>query len=599
MNTETGKNAANNADFKLSENAIHVLEKRYLRKDSQGNIIENPLEMFRRVARAIASAELIYDPSADASAVEEEFYRLMTSLDFLPNSPTLLNAGVEAGQLSACFVVPVDDSVEAIFRAVKQTAIIHKSGGGTGFSFSRVRPEKDRVDGQCEVAGGAVGLIDVFSVAADYIRQGGIRRGCNSAVLDVGHPDILKFIVAKNNPNLLTNFYISIVVTDAFMEAAKKGADYDLINPRNGEVTGRLNAKDVFDKIVDQAWKTGDPGLVFIDRINRDNPTPHLGRIENISGCGEQTLLPYESCNLGSINLTHMVRFTDGKAELDRQKLARTVKAAIRFLDNVIDINKFPLPEIEEMTKKTRKIGLGVMGYADMLLIMGIPYNSKEALKVAEDIMRIVSVQSHETSAELALERGPFPAYKDSVYDVPGGRIMRNASCTTIAPAGTLSLIAGCSGGIEPNFAVVFVRNILDGEQLLEINPHFEEAANEEGFHSDELMERLVTCNQLHTLGCIPEKIKHLFVTAHKIQPDWHIQVQAAFQKYTDNAVSKTVNFPKEATREDMAKLFMMAYEAGLKGITVYRDDSRELQPLSTGEVGLELVRKRFSCGGC
>jgi ribonucleoside-diphosphate reductase alpha chain len=592
MSGKTGAKTDIKPSLALSENAIRVLEKRYLKKDDKGNITETPEDMFRRVAGTVAAAELIYDDKADVTPWEGEFYRLMTSLEFLPNSPTLLNAGREPGQLSACFVLPVDDSVESIFNAVKQTAIIHKSGGGTGFSFSRVRPADDQVGGQTGIARGTADLINVFSAAADYIRQGGVRRGCNSVVLNVDHPDILKFTVAKDDPDILTNFYISIVVTKAFMEAVKSGADYDLINPHTGQVTGRLNARMVFDKIVDQAWKTGDPGLVFIDRINEDNPTPLLGKIENISGCGEQTLLPYESCNLGSINLARMVRSHGRKSKIDYEKLARTVRTAVRFLDNVIDINKFPLPEIEEVTKTTRKIGLGVMGFADMLLQIGASYNSEDALKAAADIMRCVQEEAHNTSAELAQERGAFPAFAGSIYDVPGGHKMRNASSTTIAPTGTLSLIAGCSSGIEPTFAVVFVRNILDGEQLLEINPIFEEAAKKEGFHSGELLEQLVTSNQLHMADCVPDKTKNLFATAHKISPQWHIEIQAAFQKYTDNAVSKTVNLPHEATRLDMAGVFMRAYENGLKGITAYRDGSRELQPLSTGDVGLDLVRR-------
>ncbi|MES0329466.1 MAG: adenosylcobalamin-dependent ribonucleoside-diphosphate reductase, partial [Dehalococcoidales bacterium] len=450
MSLKTGAKVGVKTGLKLNQNALRVLEKRYLKKDGKGNIIETPEDMFRRVAHAVAAAELIYNDKADAKPWENEFYRLMTSLEFLPNSPTLLNAGRELGQLSACFVLPVNDSVESIFNTVKQTAIIHKSGGGTGFSFSRIRPANDEVGGRMGIARGTADLINVFSAAADYIKQGGVRRGCNSVVLNVDHPDILSFIVAKDDPKILTNFYISIVVTNAFMEAVKKGDDYNLINPHTGKVTGRLSARVVFDKIVDQAWKTGDPGLVFIDRINEDNPTPLLGMIENISGCGEQTLLPYESCNLGSINLARMVSSRGKRSEIDYEKLARTASAAVRFLDNVIDINKFPLPEIEEVTKATRKIGLGVMGFADMLLQIGVSYNSEAALKAAGDIMRCVQEAAQNTSAELAEERGAFPAFTGSIYDTPGGRKMRNASSTTIAPTGTLSLIAGCSSGIEP-----------------------------------------------------------------------------------------------------------------------------------------------------
>jgi ribonucleoside-diphosphate reductase alpha chain len=580
------------SNIRFTQTGLRVLEKRYLRRDEKGNVAETPEEMFHRVARVVAGAEIIYDPGADTTLWEEEFYDVMSKLEFLPNSPVLLNAGLGSGQMAACFVLPVNDSIEAIFETVKHTAFIHKSGGGTGFSFSRVRPENDSAGGKRGVTRGTASLISVFSAAADYIKQGGVRRGCNSVILDITHPDIMDFIVAKDNPNALTNFYISVVVTNAFMEAVKAGEDYDLINPRHGQVVARLNAREVFDRVVEQAWKTGDPGLVFIDTINRDNPTPHLGRIENISGCGEQTLLPYESCTLGSINLTRMLRPAGNVFEIDFTKLARVTRTAVRFLDNIIDINNFPLPEIEEKTKTTRKIGLGVMGFADVLILMGIPYDSKEALVQAEKIMCCVNEEAHKASSELGQQRGSFPAFMGSVHDVPGGRPMRNASCTTIAPTGTLSLIAGCSSGIEPSFAMVFVRNILDGECLLEINPYFEETAKREGFHSKELLERLVTSNKLNTFKTIPEKIKKLFITAHKVTPEWHVKVQAAFQKYTDNAVSKTVNFPKSATRQDMAGVFMMAHKAGLKGITVYRDDSRMLQPLSTGEVGVKLVNE-------
>ena len=569
----------------LTENAIRVLKTRYLKKDKQGRVIETQEEMFRRVAQTIASAELIYDPKADIKTREEEFYQLMANLEFLPNSPTLMNAGRELGQLSACFVLPVEDSMESIFNAVKYTALIHKSGGGTGFSFSRLRPEGDFVKSTSGVASGPVSFMEVFDTTTDVTKQGGTRRGANMAILNVDHPDIMKFIKAKDDPTTLTNFNISVAVTTEFMEAVKAGADYNLINPRTKEVVTKLNAKEVFDKIVAMAWKTGDPGIVFIDQINKDNPTPQLGKIESTNPCGEQPLLPYESCNLGSINLAKMLRTTNGTIEIDYPKLAETAKIAVRFLDNVIDVNKFPLPEIDEMTKKSRKIGLGVMGFADMLIELGIPYNSEEALEIASGVMRFINEEAYKASAELAKERGVFPAFKGSIYDVPGGLRVRNASCTTIAPTGTLSIIAGCSSGIEPLFALSYTRNILDGAQLVEVNPYFEEVAKSEGFYSEELMQQLADGARLHEIEGVPDGIKQVFVTAHEISPEWHVRMQAAFQKSTDNAVSKTVNFPQKATREDIVKVYMLAYEKRLKGITIYRDRSREAQPLSTIQV--------------
>jgi ribonucleoside-diphosphate reductase alpha chain len=567
----------------LTENAVHVLEKRYLKKDKQGKVIETPEQMFRRVAQTIASAELIYDPKADVKAREEEFYQLMANLEFLPNSPTLMNAGRELGQLSACFVIPVDDSMESIFDAVKYTALIHKSGGGTGFSFSRLRPKGDFVKSTSGVASGPVSFMQVFDTTTDVTKQGGTRRGANMAILNVDHPDIMDFITAKDDPTAFTNFNLSVAVTAEFMEAVKAGSDYNLVNPRTKKVEKKLNAKKVFDDIRDMAWKTGDPGIVFIDQINKDNPTPHLGRIESTNPCGEQPLLPYESCNLGSINLAEMLRTTGGTTEIDYPKLAETVKIAVRFLDNVIDVNKFPLPEIEKMTKNSRKIGLGVMGFADMLIKLGIPYDSEEALQVASEIMHFIHDEARKASAGLAKERGVFPAFSGSIYDVPRGLRVRNASCTTIAPTGTLSIIAGCSSGIEPLFALSYTRNILDGAQLVEVNPYFEEVTKREGFYSVELMQQLASGVRLHDIDGVPDRIKRLFVTAHEISPEWHVRMQAAFQRSTDNAVSKTVNFPHEATREDIAKVYMMAYEEGLKGITIYRDRSREAQVLTTG----------------
>jgi len=564
---------------KFSENAMRVLEKRYLRTNEQGKAIETPNDMFRRVAHNIASAETAYKSKKDAAFWEEAFYRLMSNLEFLPNSPTLMNAGRELQQLSACFVLPITDSMEGIFDAIKYTALIHKSGGGTGFSFSRLRPEGDTVGSTGKVASGPVSFMKVFDAATDVIKQGGMRRGANMAILSVNHPDIEKFITAKENDDTLTNFNLSVAVTDEFMKAAEAGKDYNLINPKDGAVFGQLNAKKIFDTIVEMAWKTGDPGLIFIDRINRDNPNKNLGIIESTNPCGEQPLLPYESCNLGSINLARMVN--NEKKAVDYDKLENTVRTAVRFLDNVIDKNKFPLPEIEAMTKKTRKIGLGIMGFADLLIKLGIPYNSDEALKTAENVMRFIDKTATKASTALAEERSVFPAFDGSEYGKKGGPRVRNATRTTIAPTGTLSIIANCSSGIEPLFALSYIRNILDGDALLEVNPYFDEIARKEAFYSEQLMKELASKGSLHGIDGIPPTIAKIFVTAHDISPEWHVKMQAAFQKYTDNAVSKTINFPQNATKENISQAYLMAYAEGCKGITIYRDRSKDKQVLS------------------
>ncbi len=570
--------------IELSDNSLRVLKRRYLEKKEKGEVIETPQDLFRRVARHIASAEIPYAPGADVSSIEETFYQLMANLEFLPNSPTLMNAGRELGQLSACFVLPIEDSMESIFQAVRYTALIHKSGGGTGFSFSRLRPEKDGVGSTGGIASGPLSFMRVFDVTTDVIKQGGMRRGANMAILNVDHPDILKFITAKEDNATLTNFNLSVAVTDNFMEAVEKETDYNLVNPRTGKAVGKLNAKEVFDKIVDMAWRTGDPGIVFLDEINRHNPTPKLGKIESTNPCGEQPLLPFESCNLGSINLSKMVVCKDNHSEIDYAKLSQTVKLGVRFLDDVIDVNQFPLPEIAEITQATRKIGLGVMGFADMLIQLGIPYDSEQALITAEELVHFISDEANKASIELAEERGVFPAFKGSVYDAPGGPRFRNASRTTIAPTGSLSIIANCSSGIEPIFALSYVRHILDGEEFVEVNPYFEQAAQKGNFYSPELMRKLAEGGKLQNMEDVPEEIKRLFVSAHDISPEWHVKMQAAFQKFINSAVSKTVNFPNKATPEDIARVYMLAYHESLKGITIYRDRSKESQVLTIGK---------------
>lgn len=567
--------------MKLTENALKVLSVRYLLRDKNGNVTETPEDMFRRVAMNISKAERLYDE--DASYWEDRFYELMTSLKFLPNSPALMNAGKSLGQLAACFVLPVEDSMKGIFDTLKNAALILQSGGGTGFSFSRLRPKADIVRSTGGVASGPVSFMKIYNTATEVIKQGGARRGANMGILRIDHPDILEFIKVKRGAGELMNFNISVAITDVFMEALKSNCEYRLLNPRSGELAASLSARAVFDEIVKSAWETGDPGLIFIDKINRDNPTPNIGVIESTNPCGEQPLLPYEACVLGSMNLSQYVKQNTQEAEgkgqkaedrIDWNMLAQDIRVAVRFLDDAIDVNIYPLTEIERMHKGNRKIGLGVMGWADMLILLGIPYNHKRAFKLARDVMRFIRDVSREASVEIAEKRGVFPNFKGSIYDGPDMPRVRNATTTTIAPTGTLSTIADCSSGIEPLFAIAYKRIVLDTE-LHEISKHFIEFAREKGFFSDEMMTAVLRNGTLRGIKDIPPGVKRLFKTALEIPFEDHIEMQAAFQEYTDNAVSKTINLPNKSKREDVERALVMAYERGVKGITIFRYGSK------------------------
>lgn len=569
-------------ELKLTVNAVRVLERRYLLKDDEGNVIETPAELMRRIAKAIA-----LDPES-----EDEFLNMLMNLEFLPNTPTLMNAGTDLGQLSACFVIPVEDSLVSIFDAVKHMALIQQSGGGTGFSFTRLRPKGDIVRSTKGVASGPVTFMRVFDTTTDVIKQGGKRRGANMGILRADHPDIVEFITSKTREGFLTNFNISVAVDDKFMRAVLEDGEYELINPRNKEVMKKARARDIWNLIITMAWRTGDPGVVFLDEINRHNPTPQVGEMESTNPCGELPLLPYESCNLGSINLAKMVTV----GSIDWEKIEKTINTGVKLLDNIIDVNKYPIGEIEAITKANRKIGLGVMGFADMLVQLGIPYDSEEALKKGEEIMSFVQEKSHAASERLAEERGAFPNFKGSIYKKP----LRNSTVTTVAPTGTISIIAGCSSGIEPLFAVSFVRNVMEGTKLLEVNPYFEAVAKKRGFYSEELMMKIARQGTLKGMEKVPEDVKRVFVTAFDIEPEWHVRMQAAFQKYCDNAVSKTINFPHDVDIKEVEKAYMLAYELKCKGITVYRYGSKAQQVLYLGDVTDRYVSADAEyAGGC
>src|SRR5213594_2472989 len=576
---------AREPDPKLSENASRVLAKRYLKKNDKGRVIETPKELFARVAWNLAQAERNY--GATEAQVEEtarRFFRIISNLEFLPNSPTLMNAGLDLQQLSACFVLPVDDSLAGIFHTLQEAALIHQSGGGTGFSFSRLRPKNDFVRSTMGVASGPVSFMKVYDAATQQVKQGSKRRGANMGILRVDHPDILDFITCKDRTSEITNFNISVAVTDTFWEAVRAGTKYDLVNPRTKQVVGQLDAREVLDKIAFQAWKNGEPGLFFIDENNRRQPTPNVADMEATNPCGEQPLLPYESCNLGSIDLgRHMKRSPAGRWEVDWKKLDGTIRATVRMLDDVIDMNAYPVKQIEEMTYATRKIGLGVMGFARMLFMLEVSYDSKEGIEWGRKVMQFIHETGYNESAKLAEERGVYPAWEGSRHQEKGLRL-RNSYVTTVAPTGTLSMIADTSGGCEPEFSLIWYKRVLEGEELPYFLDYFEEVAKREGFWREDLVRKILDNHgSPRGLKEVPEKWQKVFATAHDVAPEWHVRMQAAFQDWCDAAVSKTINLPREATVEDVKKAYLLAFDLHCKGITVYRDGSREDQVLNIG----------------
>ena len=586
-------------DLGLGINAIKVLQRRYLLQNEKGETIETPSQLFRRVAHAVATVENRYNQSANIKKIEEQFYKMMSKLEFLPNTPTLMNAGTKVGQLSACFVIPVGDALQEIFEAVKWTAIIHQSGGGTGFNFSHLRPQGDPVRSSGGVASGPVRFMTIFDKTTDVIKQGGKRRGANMGILRVDHPDILEFITCKSKEGFLSNFNISVAVTDKFMSAVKNNREYPLVNPRNNQIVRKMNARKVLELIVANAWKTGDPGIIFIDEINRFNPTPSQGDIEATNPCGEQPLLPWESCNLGSINLAKMI--TNGK--FNWKKLQKLIQLGVRFLDNVIDANRYPSDHIRRATLSNRKIGIGVMGFADALIKMNIPYNSKKALQIGEKLMAFIKTEGHEASQKLGRERGNFPNFEESIWKSRYVN-MRNATVTTVAPTGTISIIAGCSSGIEPLFAISYVRNVMEGTRLLETNNDFEKRARKLKILSQNFLHEIAKNGSLQNMPSVPKNIKKVFVTALDISPEVHIKMQSVFQKYTDNAVSKTVNLPQSAGPEDVKRAYILAHRLRSKGVTVYRYGSKSDQVLTVESPDQGFSKKHIVAdsefgGGC